>query len=115
MTDLPDATREMVQFVAEQNSKNNENSMKRDKIVKIIKKKRDEVAEAIIGTGNALKSLTEQKTEFEEKLVIAEKDLAYIEVSGLFAKKFGINMYSVNLNPKLSQKEVDAISSKEED
>lgn len=114
METLPDATREMVRFIAEMNAENNERSNKRTTIIKKLQKKRDKIVEALIGIGNGLKILTEKLADAEEDLVSQEKELAYQDTNSAFLRKFGITMYSVNQNLKFSQKEIDSIKGEED-
>ena len=100
MADYPKGTPEMIRFVADVNAENNERNSKREKILGRLRQKRDNIANAIIGIGNGLNSLNQQKTQ---------------DVNIKFLKKFGMNMYAINLNPQPTQKEIDETTSKPEE
>lgn len=114
MAEYPIATKEMIKFKAELDAENNENNAKREKLLGMYRKKRDEIAKAMIGMGNGLKSLTEQKDEIEERLAYAEKEMAYKDPNIAFQKKFGVNCYSINFSPIRTQAEIDRITPEED-
>ena len=115
MTNIyPNATKEMKEWVANMNLENSKKSQKRESILQSIRNKRDEIADAVIGTGMALKVLSEQKIEIEKKLNTKIEELAYVDPSPEFQKKFGLSMWTINFNAIPSQKEVDEIKIKEE-
>ena len=115
MSTLPKGTKEMIRFAAELNGKNNTNNAKRDRILGEINKKRDEIAEALVGIGCALKSLTEKKEELDKKYEETKKELAWVDPNIEFMSKFGVNMYQVNLYTPPTQEEIDAIEAKEDE
>lgn len=106
---LPDASLEMIKFIGQKNGENNERSQSHQKATARLKKKRNEIVKTLIGVGNALRALTEQKDEIEEELLSLEKENVYQDVNAKFIARFGIPMYSVNQNPKLTQRQIDAL------
>lgn len=111
---LPDATIEMIRFIGEKNTDNNKRANDKDRTQKRLKKKREEIVKALIGVGNALRSLTEQKDEIEAELEAADKEGVYQDVNAAFISKFGIPMYSVNQNPRLTQRQIDELKEEED-
>lgn len=114
MEKRPNATLEMIQFVSEQNKENNEKQQKRIQVIGKLKKKKDQIADAIIGIGVSLNSLNDQKIEIEKELQTVEKETVLEPLNDLFVSKFGVNMYAIDLNPTLTQKEVDDIKTEDD-
>ena len=114
METRPDATPEMIRFMAKLNTDQDKSSKARSRAETELKKKIREINEAVVGFGVALNCLSQEKIALEDKLVDINKEYPSVNTYNDFTRKFGVNPSQLNMMPPITQKEVDA-RAKEDD